>query len=590
MASSTTQRRDELEKLNDRNLRKILIQHNLPTSGSKKILLARIMKYETPNEYQTNNEFLNDIPMLTAAEIALMKIRLNPQFHNLFDELLVTKQKSANLEFIGNRGHHADLEILLSAVLINKNITRLVINNFIISLECGSLLGQIIITHGLQSLFIYRSNGHFDEINWVSDLSKALHHHTLQELSFHNCDIHEFQFEMIYEPLLSHAHLKFFRYIDQNTTYGNVIFMLRDLVMYNKSIKVLDLSYNRLQSDVKHIVDGLKNNKTITDLNLNGNMFNNDNLKELVYGALKKNKYIVSINLGNLLAIEDHIFETMINAFHKHHLQFLELGNLSYENIKYMSDIFRYNKTIHTLKFIINEDDSDGLLYLSNVLLVSNRYINTLDITINQENVDDGSISSLCSSINTYKSIESLTIRFNNEQFTSMTKSQDDIISLIKDNHIKELSLINFPLDDVVNNISKALILNKSLHSLKLNNCLKNNDRCCNIFNFLNYNNTIINLDLGYNNIEGDSSILSSVLKYNTSLATLSLNYTKLNNDIAKEIIEGLMYNGNMTMLSIKYNSIDMIYEERVRQLLNRNKENFATVHIYLYKELLNML
>ena len=360
---------------------------------------------------------------------------------------------------------------------------------------------------------------------------------------------------------------------------------------FNNSIKNLDLAYNRIRYDACKIIGQMiKENKSVINLNLNGNDIN-DGLIFLV-DALEKDETIEELSLSHNKIFEDY-FEEIGRLIEKiKHIEKLNLSNnlsattgskiignsllqnttlrelnLSENNLRNSGAIelaygLEENKSLEILCISGNKIRAQGMveIFLS---LESNQHLTCLDIS--KQNIygksDSKQISeSLYSLLKNNQTIKMLNV--------SQNQFKPDIIGLgLKFNY----SLENIDLEDNKFKLSTPgsfsrfcthLIENKTLKTLKLSNNILEDERAKYVAHLISKNDTLKSLDFRNCGISYDGAqIICEAVRLNNSLTELEIGINILDKDFKNMLKKNFDRIHLPGLINIKIKNLNFIFK-----------------------------
>lgn len=393
------------------------------------------------------------------------------------------------------------------------------------------------------------------KINKSPDISILLH--KLEELN-KNISIRSISFtgyhfegvagEAIIKELFNDRHctmtsLDFsYNYLDANARHT-----IAEALCANTTIETLSLRNMKLVESRGHkIVDALRNNKTITSLDLGCN--NLDASKsEGEWNNLDEDIDEVYDKYGVYAIIEDYaiVIANMIKentTIVKLNLESNCPGEIGIDGI---SDALRVNTTITNLNLSRNNLEEYGTQKITDAL-----YMNT---TITKLNLSSNWLGEYGSLIIAEALIENTTLRSLNLSHNYLRRhsfsSEIGIIAianaLCKNNTITELNLEHNKIGlNGARELSKALCVNKTIKILNLeHNKLRERGACA----------------------------IAEALRVNTTLQCLNLNNNKLEKYEVHAIVDALCNNNTITSLHLVWNELGENERKRVRDALQKN-------------------
>ncbi|WP_375333338.1 hypothetical protein [Candidatus Tisiphia endosymbiont of Xenochironomus xenolabis] len=197
-----------------------------------------------------------------------------------------------------------------------------------------------------------------------------------------------------------------------------------------------DTAANDSTNIIKSIAEALKNNKTLTILDLSSNFIGDEGAKAIAE-ALKKNKTLTSLNLSsNFIGAEGT--KAIVEA------------------------LLVYNSTLASLNLSLN-NIKDGAVELIAKMLESNRTLTNFDLSHNRITVEG--IKAIVESLKNNKTLTNLELSYNcigAEGIKAIAEMLESNTTLVNIN-LKEYVLID---DTVIENINKKLQRNKEIKDI----------------------------------------------------------------------------------------------------------------------------
>eukprot|EP01132_Coremiostelium_polycephalum_P007466 gene7466-9173_t len=274
-----------------------------------------------------------------------------------------------------------------------------------------------------------------------------------------------------------------------------------------------------------------------------------------LFKSISKNQSLTNVNFSECLA-----FNTM-------------------ENITAFQSFIRYNQSI---KYLDISKNSFNLIPDSCKLIISSLFDNSTLIYLNLSQTSptgaDTNLFPLLSKLYQHpnNNIHSLIISNNHPFPDPQLYSQHDFLS--NTTALTNLDLSNLRLNDqkfipIINSLNKyqksyIIKLNLSINRLRTQSAIE-------IAKFLENNNQLADLNLGFNILKEGVTIICNALHHTTTLRILNLYSTQIRNNEAKSIAKLLSVNKSITELDIGYNI-------HINPVLNclENNTNIKKLHI----------
>lgn len=361
--------------------------------------------------------------------------------------------------------------------------------------------------------------------------------------------------------------------LQKNTLYtlhiqNSFISNIQNLLLNNTSISDLDLSYCNL-SNINDIINFIQNNNYLNKLNLSFNSYHNI---DALCNVLKNNNSIYKINLSNNNIDDINNFSSVFET--NECLMKLNLSHNNISNVLSFSDKLKNNSTLTKLDLSYNHINYVQPLFdcLKNnsaltKLNLKNNQINTIN-NINDIFTSNKSLLKLNLLNNNYSFTPLIETLYNNDTLTSLyisyNENNDPADTPQKISKLLELntSLTKLNIKFNTNNIenflkfSEGLKINKTLDKLYLYNDT-----------YINYHNNMIMKEC--NNISIKQLI--DALMLNTSINTLKIeNCLFMNSEINLSCLSNLIKN-NTTLTSLNIPSIDKYNYDAFTEALKSN-------------------
>ena len=325
----------------------------------------------------------------------------------------------------------------------------------------------------------------------------------------------------------------------------------------------------------------------LVDISYNGiekNVFNKESVINFFNPEISGINYLYSFYYnGNFLPPSEtaSLIKCIIN---NNILTYLFIGNcqLNDESLELLNFLIINNQYIHSLFIHYNNFTSKGLEKLLNNIELNSRLI---ELNLSNNKLNHNSLKILIQSLLKNKFISSLNLSYND---FSKSESSDLIIDYIESN--SKLKNINLTACHIGLGLKKLLIAienNKKISciDLSVNDIGGNKEVFVNISNLLknNFYLRFLYLDSNYINDNDLEILICDGIKYNKNLSLLSLKGNRItlnkfeNKDINRNIIECLKINDHIKDIIIDENPIsnEKNYELFINTLkLNGTREN----------------
>lgn len=364
-----------------------------------------------------------------------------------------------------------------------------------------------------------------------------------------------------------------------------------------ETINFRDSIIDTYSENIKYFSEGLKDNSTITNLDLRESFPTSlENMRNITE-AIKQNRKIrtlylesrkIGLNYENVRYLSEIIKQnwTITNLY----IGRSKIGSNS-ENIKCLSEAIKQNKTITKLdlgknKLGFNPED----LKCFSDAIIKNKTITTLNLSDNKIGSNSENIKYLSNILKENKIITSISLW--NNSFGSSLEEIKYLTEALRES--KTITILDLGYNKIGLNVENMKYL---CEALKQNNtiskiCLLGNsfglytENMKYLANTLKENNTIISLDLGFNSIGSSPDkmmYLSEIIKENNTITSLGLwnNSIGINLENMKYLSDGLKLNKSITKLDLRCNSIGSNCEN-IKYLSEALKENMNIVELYI--------
>ncbi len=525
MASNTS---DNLAKFTVVELRNILKNHGYFTSGTKDILIQRILENIT-----------NIVLPIKSQKLSSTNASTGSSLEDIVNQMLDLKQRSASYKnsiqrLIDNNNNtlyvrsrsidFKEFSILVDALMLNTSVTSLNISKVSMPFRAAMLIKKVMLTDRFVSLSISdvsitRSS------NWLKGVNSGIEVSTrLSTLSLRDNRI---PFRIIAKLVPSLLTITTLTSLDLSNNISSVNYddIINNMLINNK-LDSLYLSSNDLKREYVDMYCNIFNSTTLKTLDLSGNISYDNSM------FMCREKIL---NDGHTPMI--YVYSKKIQKFNDGHRAII--------------DGIRRNTSIESLNMSKNIVGKDFIMRLCDAVAVS-KNITWLNISNITGSCDDDA-----------------------------SDVSNSIANLIKSNVIQYLDISNNELGSL-KDIANALEHNTSLQQLYMRN-----NKCTDVehvFKSLSKNNHLMNLGLAGTYVGHIGIVLADVMRCNQSLKYIDLSSTHLDIDAIQAIIGGLVQNGSMTLMNLSDNPlIENNVINMVEHLLLRNKINIETKNKQLW-------
>ena len=330
---------------------------------------------------------------------------------------------------------------------------------------------------------------------------------------------------------------------------------LAEAIKQNSTITLLNLSRNELGAgDCTSMAEAIKHNSTITKLNLSNNKLGTGNCTALALEeAIKQNSTITQLDLsGNKLGTGDC---TALAEAIKHNSTITQLGlsenELGTGNCTALEEAIKHNSTITELDLSVNQLGTADCTALAEAIK-QNSTITRLNLFRNK--LGTGDCTALAEAIKHHSSITQLGLS-DNELGTGNCTA---LAEAIKHNPtITELDMSRNQLGTGdCTALVEAIKQNSAITRLDLRgNRLGTGDYTA-LAEAIKQNSKLTHLDLAFNNLSaGNCTALAKAIKHN-SITELNLSWNALGTGDPTALAEAIKYNSTITQLNLTANGL----------------------------------
>jgi Leucine Rich repeat len=341
----------------------------------------------------------------------------------------------------------------------------------------------------------------------------------------------------------------------------------------------LDFSYNNLDANARHIIaEALCVNTTIETLRLRNIKLVESRGQEII-GALRNNKTITSLDLGcnNLDASKwegewDNLDEDIDGDIDGEYDKYGVYASIEEYTIA-IANMIKENTTIVKLNLESNCLGEIGIDEITDALRVNTTITN---LNLSRNNLEEHGTQKITDALNVNTTITTLKLRSNwigeigaliiaealiaNTTLTSLDLSHNYLRRRIYDSEIGIIAIAN------------AMCVNKTITELDLEHNKIGLNGTRELSKALCVNTTLKILSLENNKLREEAVCeIAKALSVNTTIKTLNLSDNKLDKYGVHEIIDALCNNNTITLLNIACNDISDNEKKRVRDILRLN-------------------
>ena len=390
----------------------------------------------------------------------------------------------------------------------------------------------------------------------------------ISELSLHNGFIQDQSFNNIVEALQKNNTLSKLCLVHDGLRAQNGSILL-EMLLVNKSLKYLDLSYNCFLNSAAHycIFEGLRHNTTLTHLILrnSGIEVSNPDTARSLTTMLQENKSLTHLNFSYNGAFSQRGASCIFNGLQLNttltHLTII--GDYMIDDpdrVRSLAQMLQVNKSLTylDLSYSMGFSDSEARCIFEslhqNVSLAS---LNLSHTDLTATNPDTA--KSLTAMLRVNKSLKNLDLSMNKSLSDSgafcIFKGLEHNTSLVNLN----LAEIGMTTEDPLKrfkSLTKMLKVNKTLTHLNLSNNSSWTSRCenltiiSNIFQGLQQNTTLIELRINDMMItDGDAACIAQAMRCNRCLHTLHMRFPLIRGEGLSCILDSLIFNTSLKIL-----------------------------------------
>ncbi|CAF1446911.1 unnamed protein product [Adineta steineri] len=309
----------------------------------------------------------------------------------------------------------------------------------------------------------------------------------------------------------------------------------------DKALVTLDLSFNGIGDiGAQQLFNTLETNTVLTTLNLSHNQIGSNGAQYL-YDAFKENKTLIKLNLERNPGTYCTAVSAAIQIQNDKVLTILELSynEIGNNGMQYLYDAFKENKTL--IKLNLEGNPGTYCATVSAAIQIRNdKVLTILELSYNE--IGNNGMQYLYDAFKENKTLIKLNLEENPGSYCAIVSAA---IQIQNDKAITEMNLCEKSIDDIkMKFLADALINNK----------------------------TIIELDLSQNTI-GDIGIkhLADALQNNKTLTTLKLSNNQIGHIGAKYLCDLLQTNQIITVVDLSGNHIGDTGTQYLANVLQNN-------------------
>ena len=301
---------------------------------------------------------------------------------------------------------------------------------------------------------------------------------------------------------------------------GDIAKDLADVIKSNCCLETLRLANNDLRSSAVLILQALKGNSKLKELNLNNNNMTGVIAEDLA-DVIKSNSCIEMLGLANNELRSSAVILQALKGNSKLKQLNLDNNNMTGVIAEDLADVIKSNSCIETLELANNDLRSSAAVILQ--ALKENSKLKELDL--------------------------------DNNNMTGVIA--EDLADVIKNNNcLEKLWLANNDLRSSAVVILQALKGNSKLKVLNLNNNNMTGVITKDLVDVIKSNNSIETLGLANNELRSSAAVILQALKGNSKLKELNLDNNNVTGVIAKDLADVIKSNSCIEMLGLANNEL----------------------------------
>ena len=367
---------------------------------------------------------------------------------------------------------------------------------------------------------------------------------------------------------------------------------LANIIKNNKTIEILGLNGNNLQSSISMVLQALQENSCLRILNLNNNNITGDNVASDIAAAIKSNFCLEQLGLGNndLKSSAILIFQALSEI---KTLKILDLqdNNLTDDVAEILAEVITENASLSGLNLAHNNFQSSAIVILN--ALKGTSKLKALDLSYNNMTgkiADDlsevikcnTSLTQLCLAGNDLKSSTCVILQAlkGHSGLKKLDLSENGLTNLVVENladviksntSLEKLHLADNELKSSASVILKSLKATSTLNTLDLTNNTMKCDVAGDLADVIETNTFLENLHLANNDLKSSAAVVLEALKSNSNLKTLNLAKNNMIDDVVEDLADVIKCNAYLQMLSLAHNHLKSSSVIEILKVLQKN-------------------
>ena len=502
---------------------------------------------KTPHKSQPNtNEILIALKQQTTV------------FSSQIQQLIDNKDKKITLNTIRTRNPvrvykptYKDFGIFAEAFALNTSVVSLTISDIVMSVRIGKSIKKMLMTGRITSLSITNLLENYDKDNnkWLTEVNAGMSHSPhLKHLTMFDVNLDIDNIITTLPSLNTMEGLKLLNLSYEEYVFGTAIeapdrlvFTLNHLI--NRGLEVLILRNINLSDAISPLEGALANSRTLKLLDINYSYISNNDAAALSR-MLSHNISIKILAVSRINSMLQHIPHILSNnnTLEKIDISQSKISSPLLQNIRDSMLLHRKILSIN-IRATSLSDDSGPVI----VQLIDDNVLESLDISINSF---EDTLPAIGQALGKNTSLKKLYM-------------QRILVGPINHINILEQFMGNEPATNTYSN--------EFLTEIAKNTTLE-----------------YINMSGGY--IGDNGYVLADLIKNNQHLSTLAVEGTYINDEGAIEIINALVYNETLTQLDIGFNNISEVHKNKIDVLVERNKKNASAKNVPLLDVLIQLI
>jgi len=352
------------------------------------------------------------------------------------------------------------------------------------------------------------------------------------------------------QPIMRDLKTKEILDLSNNKVSDNKLPIIAKILQQNKVLNSINFSNNNIHFSLAEIIVRiLKETPTLINVNLSNDSFNDSATIKLIVEGLKANKNLSNINCAGIrvnsksLNLDDlKLFSDLLKD-NKSLIHFdFSRNNIGPKGMELLAASLKTNNSIKSLNLSGNNLGSEGLRIIIE-LLKANPNITHIDLSNNNLGSDD--MKAFCQFLKTNKTVTSINFNGNNIG----DKGAKELATIIKENKTN-LSEIKISDNKIGHEGAKSIVK-------AVTQSLKNNK-------------TLVNIECGFDNINPKYIVnFAKALEKNTTLA--KVDFGKITLD-SKNKVETALFKALMPNKTLTHFGKDQDLPESIKGVLNRNR------------------